>query len=326
MDPITAIVLATVIGYAVASPDPLTLGVTRGSAGAIGSMARSTGRSINADRRAVAARRSAARQARLELLRKVRDNPQADPEKRAAARSALRRAAARDAMRAGVRSIGRAVKLGVMSMPEGFRSGASKAKKKRAEARALRVPVIRHSSDSGDNDWQGPYETPFPYGSAHYIRTDDGDVRGEYPQGYVPGMTLGDQETPANPGGQDTDLKENTVADATTIKTTELATTEDLRKEVAEAEAVVEAFAAQVTALEEWATGLAERYAATDWGTKDISAAVALTADAAPSLKLAAGLEAALTQLRKAIDAADVVAEARDAVQAEGDVTSFTAA
>jgi hypothetical protein len=243
-------------------------------------MGRSIGRSINKDRKAVAARRSAARQARLDLLRKVRDNPKADPEKRAAARSALRRAAARDAARAGIRSIGRAIGSGVRSMPEGYRSGAEQARQKRARSRAARG----------------------------------------VPQGWVPAAPT---TTPAA-GGKDTPTsKENPVADSTTIKTTELATTEDLRQEIAAAETEVEAFAAQVKALNDWATGLVDRYAAANWGAKDITTAVALVADSAPDLKVAAALEAALTHLRKAVDAADVVAEAREAVQAEGDVQAF---
>lgn len=99
-------------------------------------------------------------------------------------------------------------------------------------------------------------------------------------------------------------------------------TTADLRTEVDQAEELAEAAQALTEALRKWADALEEAYAAAPFHTRAMAESVAAINESAGD---PAALSEALLGMRQALDEADALGEAGEALDAAGNVEAFAA-
>jgi hypothetical protein len=128
----------------------------------------------------------------------------------------------------------------------------------------------------------------------------------------------GASTTSASAGGIE---KENEMKDIT-----ELESLDAVEAETRAASQMCADLDEALTAVKAWSAGLADRWAGTDWGTRDLDAAVSNVAEAAGSLGDAEALAAGLAQVQASVDKARGLGELAAEVGAQGDVGRFRAA
>ena len=319
MDGATLAVLL-IIAYFVVSPDRVSLSLTRGSTGAA---------------RKAAGRRWAARPGNRggkqhrggTSFRQAVRQAWADGRDAAAAAKA-RRAAGRDtysqvkrAGRAGGAALGAAYATGG-TLRERARTGWQAGATHWRDLDGRRAVSV--SADRTDaTDTTGPTDTS---PSAAAGRAADSTV----------------QPTPDQISGDRTDATDTTDPTGNTNSTTpgrnpnqegnnamdmtELESLEAVRREARQATEMSESLTEVVTSIKDWATGLADRWSGTEWGTADLNHAVAGVGDAASTLTSGEALTESLVAIEDAVKRAEALGEVATEIGAHGDVDAFRAA
>jgi hypothetical protein len=107
---------------------------------------------------------------------------------------------------------------------------------------------------------------------------------------------------------------------------TELESLEAVRREARQAMEMTESLTEVVASIKDWATGLADRWSGTEWGTADLNHAVAGVGDAASTLTSGEALTEALVAIEDAVKRAEALGEVATEIGAHGDVDAFRAA
>jgi hypothetical protein len=317
MDGATLAVLL-IIAYFVVSPDRVSLSLTRGSTGAarkaVGRRwsARSGNRGGKAKRRGTTFRQ-AVRQA------------WADGREAAAAAKA-RREAGRDtysqlkrAGRAGGAALGVAHATGGTlreRVRAGWRAGATHWRDMQGR-RAASTSADSHmgSTDTAVMSPSGPGADS----AAHTTADQTSPVRADTTDPTDTTVLTGN--TNSTTPDKTTDTEGNNAMDMT-----ELESLEAVRREARQAMEMSESLTEVVTSIKDWATGLADRWSGTEWGTADLNHAVAGVGDAAGTLTSGEALTEALVAIEDAVKRAEALGEVATEIGAHGDVDAFRAA
>jgi hypothetical protein len=121
-------------------------------------------------------------------------------------------------------------------------------------------------------------------------------------------------------------VKEPAPVDTPAIPATELATVTDLQTETTAVQAKVADIQYELSEVRKWATDLAERYSAAEFGTIDLTKAVYGVQEAVPTAVQVDGLLEALDALQKAFRSAEAVREVVDSAGATGKTEAFASA
>jgi hypothetical protein len=299
-----------IAAYLVVSPDPVSLTVTRGSAGAgkaVGRRmkARSTARGGSARRRGTTFR-EAVRQAWADA-------------RYAAAVARTRRAADRDTFS----QMKRAVRAGYAAVGTAYQTSGRLTDRARAGMRA------------GMDRW-----TRLTPGNArHAVALPSGRHSGSTrsttsPPNNASAAAPADGQPPASDAGEPTTHKTNNNTSSktspkegeNTMDVTELESLEAVRAEARQAVQMSESLTEVVAAVKEWATGLADRWSGTEWGTADLDRAVAGVGEAAGTLVGGEALSEALVAVEDAVKRAEALGEVATEIGAHGDVDAFRSA
>lgn len=319
MDGATLAVLL-IIAYFVVSPDRVSLSLTRGSTGAARKAAgrrwaARPGNRGGKPHRGVTSFRQAVRQAWTD----GRD---------AAAAAKARRAAGRDTYS----QLKRAGRAGGAALGAAYATGGTLRERARTGWRA------------GANHWRdldGPRAV-----STSADRTDATDTTGptDTSPSAAPGRAADStaQPTPDQISADRTDATDTTGPTGNTNSTTpdrnpnqegnnamdmtELESLEAVRREARQAMEMSESLTEVVTSIKDWATGLADRWSGTEWGTNDLNHAVAGVGDAASTLTSGEPLTEALVAIEDAVKRAEALGEVATEIGAHGDVDAFRAA
>jgi vacuolar-type H+-ATPase subunit I/STV1 len=119
--------------------------------------------------------------------------------------------------------------------------------------------------------------------------------------------------------------EDKTMAQRTSIGAGELTSVQQLLAEIRGAAPRLEQLHTELTELGEWVSGLPERYVAAEFGTKAITDGVGAVAETNPAAadQVIVQLTEALQALYGAAREAEIVTEAADTVQAEGNLSGF---
>ena len=291
VDPLTLGILFLVASYVTAAPDRRTAAVRAGSAGAIGAATRSAGRSIGSDW----TRFGAARQSRNAAKQAARR------EKYGPIRKGLEAAFGEGgAVESAGRSVGTGIRAGAASARDGWRQG-----KEGAHTGLPKLKRPTRAAGAGPDVTTDPATPTSPPGP---------DAPDAGPQ------TTGPDSPAGNTGG------DNVASNSAP----ELTNTAVLRAEIKGVTQDIEAASAHVKALTVWTGALPERYAAADWGTKNLTIAVHAAGETHSGLKVALKaldeLRAANELLIRALNEADGLGEHIETVKAEGKTEGFKAA
>lgn len=319
MDGATLAVLL-IIAYFVVSPDPVSLSLTRGAKGAAGKAvgrrwaARSGIRGGNGKRRGTTLRQGV-RQA------------WADGREAAAAAKA-RRAEGRDTYSQLVRA-GRAAgtAIGVAYATGGTVRERVHAGWQAGAAHWRDIDGRRRVSASADNRI-GSTDTAATSSAGPAADTTDATDRtaGQTSADPVDRTDATDTTAPINHTNTATPDKNPDKEGNNAMDMTELESLEAVRREARQAMEMSESLTEVVTSIKDWATGLADRWSGTEWGTKDLDHAVADVGDAAGTLASGEALTEALVAIEDAVKRAEALGEVASEIGAHGDVDAFRAA
>ncbi len=119
--------------------------------------------------------------------------------------------------------------------------------------------------------------------------------------------------------------EDQTMAQRTSIGSGELTSVQQLLAEIRDVAPRLEQLHTELTELGEWVSGLTERYVAADFGTRGITDGVSAVAETNPdaAVQVVTALTEALQALYGACREAEIVTEAADTVQAEGNLSGF---
>lgn len=145
---------------------------------------------------------------------------------------------------------------------------------------------------------------------------------GTDPAGGPAGGTTTSKEDTTMPSDSVTGLTDEIMTAAEALKPGELESTADLRQETDQAEQLAETLQELQELLRKWAAALSEAYADAPFSTRGLSEAVTGVEEASGD---PADLLEALITMRQALDEADALGEAGEAVEAEGKVEAFAA-
>jgi len=318
MDGATLAVLL-IIAYFVVSPDPASLSLTRGAKGAA---SKAAGRRWSALRGGRG--RGGKTRRRGTTFRQAVRQAWADG-REAAAAAKTRRAAGRDTYS----QLKRAGRAGHAGLGAAYATGGTLRERARAGWRASathwrdldsRRPVS--TTDTGPTDTTttttaGPAAdtTDATDTTAGRISPDRADTTDATDTTAPTGNT--NSTTPdRNPD------KEGTNA----MDMTELESLEAVRREARQAMEMSESLTEVVASIKDWATGLADRWSGTEWGTADLNHAVAGVGDAAGTLTSGEALTEALVAIEDAVKRAEALGEVATEIGAHGHVDAFRAA
>jgi len=320
MDGATLAVLL-IVAYFVVSPDPVSLSLTRGSTGAA---RKAVGRRWSARRGGDARRRGTTfREAARQAWADAREAATAAKTRRAAGRdtfSQMKRAG-----RAGSAALGAAYgtsgrlsdRVGAgarVGMDHWHRhapgSAAAATAVDHADASSTSTPRLVDASTGPDS-----MSTTDPTSTAQRL----GDVSSTEPTDTTDATdTTGSIN---NTNGTTLDKEGNNAMDMT-----ELESLEAVRREARQAMEMSESLTEVVTSIKDWATGLADRWSGTEWGTADLDRAVAGVGDAAGTLTSGEPLSEALVAIEYAVKRAEALGEVATEIGAHGHVDAFRAA
>jgi len=282
-------VLAAAVAWFLTAPDPVTASVRAGAGGALASGARAAGRSIGADMKAASARRTAKHQARL------------------------------------ARWAGRGDRTGraLVALDRVFgRGGVVEAAGKRAATHG------RVALEAGRVGWQesrtrGRRGLPAPIRERMAGRLP-GSSKARGNAGPASDQT---KTSPASSGGK----KEAAVTPQNGKKNwPEITGTPTLRGEAKELSGEIAGAEQHLKVINGWLDSIEVRYAAAAVGTKHVGIAIqgatATRKGAEEGMKALTALGESLAQLRKALDAADLIGDVAAEQDAKGDVKGFQAA
>ncbi|WP_407568337.1 hypothetical protein QK900_15655 (plasmid) [Arsenicicoccus dermatophilus] len=212
-------------------------------------------------------------------------------------------------------------------VPEGIDETAwdkvSDARRARARSRDTQAPRTPAMSVAGEN----PTE-PAPAGPGN---TDEENVmnirprRQQQPQQYPPQHQQQSAQY-APQYGRGPGPAENGSRAATQMGQTELTSLADVRAEAHRAAALMEVLSEYVAAVRAWGEYLPERWGSAEWGTADLDRAVAEVSEATEALVDAEGILEALEGIHRAIERAEDLADVLAEHGAYGDTRGFNAA
>jgi hypothetical protein len=110
------------------------------------------------------------------------------------------------------------------------------------------------------------------------------------------------------------------------MQVTELESLNEVRAEVEAATVMTEALTEAVQAAQDWASGLADRWSGTDWGTRQLDAGVVAVAESAATLIDGEAMAEALAVINAAVIEAQSLSEVLASAGAHGNVDRFHAA
>ncbi|MCH8614448.1 hypothetical protein [Arsenicicoccus dermatophilus] len=212
-------------------------------------------------------------------------------------------------------------------VPEGIDETAWDMGADARRAQALRTPA---TSVAGEN----PPE-PAPAGPGN---TDEENVmnirprRQQQPQQYPPQHQHQQQQHQQQSAqyapqyGRGLGPAENGSRAATQMGQTELTSLADVRAEAHRAAALMEVLSEYVAAVRAWGEYLPERWGSAEWGTADLDRAVAEVSEATEALVDAEGILEALEGIHRAIERAEDLADVLAEHGAYGDTRGFNAA
>ena len=220
----------------------------------------------------------------------------------AAAAARARRAAGRDTFSRMVRGS----RAGAAGLAAARHASSGLSSRVRAGVRAMRTHWIEHAPTEAQR-------SGVTAAGGHDTATSTGA-----PNPHVTSVAAIDTAT----------SKTNTLTEKgeTSMNVTELESLEAVRAEVKQAVQMAESLTEVVTSIKEWATGLADRWAGTEWGTKHLDDAVAGVGEAASTLVGAEALTESLVAVEDAVKRAEALGEVAAEIGAHGQVDAFRAA
>lgn len=303
-----ALIFWLVVAWLVFAPDRVTLAATRGAAGAVLGAA---GRKPNAKWTRGPSRPKAERTGIVGRLRQRLGAGRGS-------KSSWRRRHPR---------LGAAV--------DGWRAGAAAARAKREDGADLHSHTRQHAArglTKAAEISKSPKVSAGLAGAAGWLQRHDRDADetsdyAESPtdetEAEAPVTTSATEAeeptTPATAGGIEN--KENDMQSIT-----ELESLDAVEAEAKQASDMCQTLMEVLPAAKAWASGLADRWAGTSWGTRELDAAVAAASDAAEAIGDAEALAVAIAQIITSVERARVVGEAADEVGAKGDIEHYKAA
>ena len=304
--------------YLVVSPDKISLSLTRGTSGAARhALGRRTTRGAASGRSKSAGGGSTGGRAGRTTFRQAVRQLWLDG-RNAAAAARARRAAGHDTFSRMVRG-GRAGAAGLVAARHASSGLSSRV---RAGVPAMRTHWIEHAPVAGD-----------PAGVTPVGRHDTSTSTGspdphEASEAAIDAATSKTNTLTAAAAGLAAAATTNTLTEKgeTSMNVTELESLEAVRAEVQQAVQMAESLTEVVTSIKEWATGLADRWAGTEWGTKDLDNAVASVGEAASTLVGAEPLTEALVAVEDAVKRAEALGDVAAEIGAHGQVDAFRAA
>ncbi len=285
--------------YLVVSPDRVSLSLTRGSAGAAG---KAVGRRVGA--RSGTSRGGARR--RGATFRQAVRLAWADAREAATAARA-RRAAGHDTFS----QIKRAGRSGSAAVGVAFRSSGRLTDRVRA---GLRAAVDRWARQGLDN------HRPAAAGVDQLHRAASAAAAAADQT-----LRLRTSEPATQPTNNNASTTTHEEGD-NAMNITELESLEAVRAEARQAMEMSESLTEVVTAIKEWATGLADRWSGTEWGTADLDGAVAGVGEAAGTLIGGEALSESLVAVEDAVKRAEALGEVATEIGAHGHVDAFRSA
>jgi hypothetical protein len=335
MDPISALLLASLVAYVVVAPDPVTRVSSRGTAGAARAAAGAARTQLRAEWIASAPARRVRRDARHKRWATTRGG-------RAllfAERGLLVAGhVARFSWRAA-RVGGRVARAAAAAVPDGWRAGTAAARATRTgwtawsawlDRTTQRLRTTRNRAASEDTEHSPDPAADADPGAASADPSHGPDTRRTPDTADGPGApgAPGDESDPlatvagSNPEG-DTMPTTDTATEARPIRVTDLTTVDDLRVELDDAESVLDVLETYLRLLADWIHGLPDRYAAAPFGTASLARGVAGVTESAPPSHAVQGLHDALSGLRHEIDETTSLTEAAETLDADGEVGAF---
>lgn len=289
MDPLTAAAVGLAVAYVTVAPDRATLAVSRGAASAVRggwTVARTEGvRAIDARAGYTLGQRTA-----LETGGAV-----ARPGKRSTKRATRRPGPARSTT-AGPRTTAR----------PGSPARAAGPEPKGTLGRAARAGLAAMPAAA----WTGARE-------ALATRTAAQQAGAVHLKDVARARKTEHQRT--------TRREDTTMAQRTSIGSGELTSVQQLLAEIRDIAPRLEQLHTELTELGEWVSALPERYTVADFGTRAITDGVGAVAETSPdaAAQVVTALTEALQALYGACREAEIVTEAADTVQAEGNLSGF---
>lgn len=339
--------ILALVAYCTAAPDGFTLAATRGAAGAVragvsGSSTRSSTRSGGRKRGSSSG-----------PVHTVTSAPSSS--RWAAARAGWREGAqtARERRYEGRDWVGRTRRVGAVlahryvGRPGRLGRVASWLDTRLSVTQPVVVDVDPIAGDVVDDDQERTdvdgSTTPMPDHISARVQEALSELRDLVPNGqlrWVAGWTPTDPRRNAE-GSTVTPTDEHTTGEqlgeqltdpspiqgeAPTMQTTDLESLDAVDAEVSAAVAMCESITETITQAQQWAAGLADRWAGTDWGTADLDASVASVAEAAAALGSPESLAESLAAVKAAVEKARAVGEVVAEHGATGRADAFTAA